>query len=345
MKQNRFKAIIFIIVIIMVLITIGFTLSKNNKEIENIENNIGKEEVLSYSNLSSWVVYWDLDVNKEVEYFGDSLENLCYFAGNFNENNKIYINQDILNYYNKTKNANYNKYITIVNDKVFEDGSSSLKDIELLEEILFNEENMYNHIEEIINLARDNGFNGIEIDYEQIKDNRKLWDSFMIFISKLYERCNEENLKLRVLLEPTIPFDDIKFAEGPTYVMMCYNLHGGFSGPGEKANESFIKELIKKMSSVPGEKNFAIATGGFDWDSEGKAKSVTEIEARSKIAEYDAKVERDKDSNYLVFKYEDENNISHEVWYADNVTISRLAKVIKDSGYDVSLWRLGGRVF
>lgn len=344
MKRNKFKIIVAIIAVLVIVITVLIIFNKNNEKIVERENNITKEESLNYTNLSAWVVYWDLDVKKEIKSLGKGLENVCYFAGNFDENNKLYINEDILNYYNETKKENYNKYITIVNDKVLEDGSSSLKDIEVLEDILFDEEKMKNHLEEVINLAKSNGFDGVEIDYEQMKNNTKLWDSFMIFISNLYERCQEENLKLRVLLEPNIPFDDIKFVEGPTYVMMCYNLHGGFSEPGEKANESFVKELIEKMESVPGEKNFAIATGGFDWDSEGGTKSITEIEARSKIVEYDAKVERDKESDALVFKYEDENKVKHEVWYSDTITISKLAKVIKDSGYDVSIWRLGGNI-
>lgn len=344
MKVSKAKIMVVIIAVLLIVITVLITLNEKDKRVEETENNVKKEDNLDYSNLSAWVVYWDLDVDKEIESLGKGLENICYFAGNFNENNKLYINEEILNYYNKTKNENYNKYITIVNDKVFEDGSSSLKDTEVLKEILSDEEKSNNHVEEVINLAKTNGFDGIEIDYEQMKDNIKLWDSFMIFISNLYERCKEENLKLRVLLEPNSPFDNIKFVEGPTYVMMCYNLHGGFSEPGEKANESFVKELIEKIENVPGEKNFALATGGFDWDSEGKTKSITEIEARNKIVEYDAKVERDKESNALVFKYEDENKVNHEVWYSDTITISKLEKVIKDSGYEVSLWRLGGNI-
>ena len=346
MNRNKNKISIIIFILLLIVVSIYFiVLNRNNKKIEDKKNNIESEESLEFGKLSAWVAYWDLDVNDEISALNKNLENLCYFAASFDEENKIYINDKILNFYNKTKNNKYNKYLTIVNDKIKKDGSSIQKDIKLLDDILSSDEKIENHVQEVINLTKSNGFDGVEIDYEQIKNNTELWDKYMTFISKLYKTCNDEKLKLRVLLEPNIPFDDINFVEGPIYVMMCYNLHGVFSKPGEKANPKFIKGLIEKMKSVPGEKNFALATGGFDWSSEGKTKSITEIEARSKIVEYDAKVERDKESNTLVFKYEDENKINHEVWYADAITLSSWISIVKESGYDITLWKLGGNAF
>jgi spore germination protein len=346
MNKNKIKNSIIILILLLIVAAIYFiVLNKDNKKVEDKKNNIEREETVDFGNLSAWVAYWDLDVNDEILALNKNLENLCYFAANFDEENNIYINDNILNFYNKTKNDNYNKYLTIVNDKVKKDGSSIQKDTKLLEEVLSSDDKIENHVKEVINLIKSNGFDGVEIDYEQIKNNAELWNKYMTFISELYNNCNEEELKLRVLLEPNIPFDDINFVEGPTYVMMCYSLHGGFSEPGEKANPKFIKDLIEKMKKVPGEKNFALATGGFDWSSEGKTKSITEIEARGKIVEYDTKVERDKESHALVFKYEDENKVNHEVWYADTITLSSWISIVKESGYDITLWRLGGNTF
>lgn len=60
---------------------------------------------------------------------------------------------------------------------------------------------------------------------------------------------------------------------------MCYNLHGNVSEPGGKATPEFIKNSIEEMSKVPENKDFAIATGGFDWQTNGKTTAVTEAEA------------------------------------------------------------------
>ncbi len=46
-----------------------------------------------------------------------------------------------------------------------------------------------------------------------------------------------------------------------------------------------------------------------------------------------------------MFKYTDEDGIEHEVWYADKNTLNSWMQVIKEKGYGISLWRLGGNVF
>lgn len=296
-------------------------------------------------NLSAWITYWDLDVQGEVKSLDKQLKEVSYFAAYFDSNNELTIPQQLVDYYNRTKDEDYTKYLTIVNDKINSDGTSSLKDKDLLKTLLTDSTLRSKHVKDIISLASQYGFNGIEIDYEQIKDDMELWNNYLLFINELYDESNGIGLKLRVILEPNVPFDVLEFIEGPTYVMMCYNLHGGFSEPGEKANPQFIKELMDKMESVPGSKNFAIATGGFNWASDGKVTSLSEVEAKDLVKEYSAKEERDNKSQCIVFKYTNEDGIEHEVWYADKNTLNSWMQVIKEKGYGISLWRLGGNVF
>lgn len=296
-------------------------------------------------NLSAWITYWDLDVQGEIKSLDKQLKEVSYFAAYFDSNNELIMPQQLVDYYNRTKDEDYTKYLTIVNDKINSDGTSSLKDKDLLKTLLTDSTLRSKHVKDIISLASQYGFNGIEIDYEQIKDDMELWNNYLLFIKELYDESNGIGLKLRVILEPNVPFDVLEFIEGPTYVMMCYNLHGGFSEPGEKANPQFIKELMDKMERVPGSKNFAIATGGFNWASDGKVTSLSEVEAKDLVKEYRAKEERDNKSQCIVFKYTDEDGIEHEVWYADKNTLNSWMQVIKEKGYGISLWRLGGNVF
>ena len=75
------------------------------------------------------------------------------------------------------------------------------------------------------------------------------------------------------------------------------------------------------MSKVPGKKDFAIATGGFNWASKGKTTSISETEAKALLKEYGTKVKRDDESQCLYFNYKDKDNIKHELWYADKTTL------------------------
>lgn len=316
-------------------VQVGETATIEDKKIfdENIDN------------LSAWITYWDLDVQGEIKSLDKQLKEVSYFAAYFDSNNELIMPQQLVDYYNRTKDEDYTKYLTIVNDKINSDGTSSLKDKDLLKTLLTDSTLRSKHVKDIISLASQYGFNGIEIDYEQIKDDMGLWNNYLLFIKDLYDECDGSGLKLRVIFEPNVPFDDLEFIEGPTYVMMCYNLHGGFSEPGEKANPQFIKELMDKMERVPGSKSFAIATGGFNWASDGKVTSLSEVEAKDLVKEYSAKEERDIKSKCIVFKYTDEDGIEHEVWYADKNTLNSWMQVIKEKGYGISLWRLGGNVF
>jgi spore germination protein len=322
-------------------------LSENNKEEnEQIVDNDNKETFdVNIDNLSAWVAYWDLDVQGELMSLDKQLKEISYFAAYFDLNNELTMPKQLINYYDKTRHEDYIKYLTIVNDKINSDGSSSLKNTDLLKSLLADSNLRSKHVKEIIDLTSQYGFNGIEIDYEQIKGDMELWNNYLLFIKELYNECDKIGLKLRVILEPNTPFDNLEFVEGPTYVMMCYNLHGGFSKPGEKANPKFIKELMDKMKSVPGDKKFAIATGGFNWASDGKVTSLSEVEAQGLVKEYVVKEERDTESQGLVFKYTDRNSIEHEVWYADKNTLNSWMKVIEEEGYGISIWRLGGNVF
>lgn len=105
------------------------------------------------------------------------------------------------------------------------------------------------HIEEIIDMVLDNGYKGIEIDYEGMKENLELWSLFVDFLENLQIEADKENLKLRVLLEPNFPLDSIILPEGPEYTIMCYNLHGTGTKPGPKADKNFILNMVEKWKN------------------------------------------------------------------------------------------------
>ncbi|MBX4259546.1 glycosyl hydrolase [Clostridium estertheticum] len=341
-KNLGCTGLIILSILLISAICIKVTSTKSNNVVSVKATKVVEEKS---KNLSAWVAYWDLSSDKEIRTLDKQLKNICYFAGSFNSNNKLVMPDKLTNYYEETKGYDYIKYITIVNDKTNSDGSSLLKDTNLLKSLLSNSELRSSHIQEIIDLAVKYQFDGIEIDYEQIKNDIKLWDNYILFINELYQKSEIKGLKLRVVLQPDIPFDKLNFDRGPTYVFMCYNLHGGFSKPGEKSNPKFIRQLIEKTSKIPGNKDFAIATGGFNWASNDKTTPVSEIEADRILKKYGGKIERDKDSLCLFFNYKDENNIKHEVWYADKITLTSWKKVIIENGYNISIWRLGGNLF
>lgn len=316
----------------------------SNKSKTNAESAAGGKE------FSVWLTYWDLkNYEQEIDAVKDNITNICYFAAYFDAEKKLFIPQEITDTYkgikSKYPDKKYNSYLTFVNDLLKPDGTSSLKDTELLYSLFSSTEAMNSHINEIINLTINGGYNGIEIDYEGMKGDKNLWNLYQTFVEQLYKTASVKKIPVRIVLEPSVPEKELKFIKGPEYVMMCYNLYGAGTKPGPKANEKFLKQMVKKMKAFPGKVNFALSAGGYDFAQSGTAKQVTELEAETLKKEYNAVTTRDKDSNCLVFTYVDLQGLSHEVWYADKETLNFWYSVISKYGdYGFSLWRIGGNV-
>ena len=297
--------------------------------------------------LSTWITYWDFEAgNKELKKINNRVIKVSHFAAYFNEQDRLLL-PEVLKAEAQTtlkQKTKFENYLTIVNDKEEKDGKVLLKDINLLKRLFADDVVMERHIAEIIALSKKLGYQGIEIDYEQLWKDPDLAEPFTRFINKLFVEALKNDLKLRVVLEPSARFSFVNFSKGPEYVIMFYNLYGTHSGPGAKADKDFIDKTLKRMEKLPGEKTIAFANGGCIW-SDNKKSFITEIEAVQLAKENSASVERDFESQALFFTYLDKNKRNCTVWYADAETIKYWMSVARKQGYtDFSIWRLGGNV-
>lgn len=348
--RKNMTTILFILGILPLLAGCGIRMEPAETEQSMPQETVSSEEQTEEGEEVSytvWNAYWNLEgAEAQIEEMAEEIQNVSYFAAYFDKDDKVFIPEETIAFYEQTGEAyrerGWDCYLTIVNDQILEDGSSSLKSTELLYRLLSKKEDYQSHAEEIIALTKQYGYDGLEIDYENIRKDETLWGYFMPFVDYLYKRCEEENLTLRIIIETNIEPEKIDWTEGPTYVVMCYNLYGSHSEPGPKADRNFLEEIMKKMSYVPGQVDYALANGGFDWSEEGKVTSITTTRAEQLLAEYGAAVQRDKDSQANYFTYQDENGIGHEVWYADEETMQAwTAWVAAGGNHQISIWRLG----
>lgn len=296
--------------------------------------------------LTAWATYWEADsALEELERLDDNVGAIVFFAAYFDEDGALFI-PDGLERLLEGADALYpgggpERYLSVVNDQLLEDGGSSLKDAGLIKRLFATPESRERHAREILSFVREYGFGGIELDYEALRDDQDLWRDYLLFIELMSGYARTEGLSLRVLLEPSFPYDSILFPPGPEYVMMCYNLYGTHSGPGPKADGEFLRKLVQRMLDVPGEKSFALAGGGFDWSEDG-VLSLTYERAGQLARQHGIEPLRDENSAAMHFTYR-EDGVDHEVWYADERTLTEWAEVIREMGeYGVNLWRLGG---
>lgn len=298
--------------------------------------------------LSAWLAYWDLDAGeKDLKRINRNFAKLSYFGAYFDKNDNLFIPAELIDKKRQLKKAagKYETYLTFVNDKENPDGSVVVKDVEVLRRIFANDISLEKHVDAIIALTMQGGYDGIEIDYEKIWKDRKIGLSFLNFTEKLYAKAMQNHLKVRIVLEPMAPFDFADFCKGPEYVVMFYNLYGLHSGPGPKANKEFIQKTLTRMENLPSEKSAAFSTGGCVWDSNGKKSFLTEAEAKTLAVTNEAEPKRDEESQCIVFEYKDSKGVTYQVWYADVKTLNYWISIAQEQGQNnISLWRLGGNV-
>ena len=292
---------------------------------------------------SAWLAYWDVEAGKkDLHEYESALQKLVYFAAYFNNQDRLFIPQELIAARDGLQQKRYDKYLSFVNDVQLSDGASALKDLEVLRRVLRDDKARARHADEIIDLAVKGHFQGVEIDYERVWKDEEIATFFVKFIEVLQAKAVQNKLKVRVVLEPSAPFGTAKFAPGPEYVVMMYNLYGVHSGPGPKADSEFIRKILKKMERLPGSKSMAIATGGCLWNEQGERRFVSQEEAEALARINGTSPSRDAGSGCLVFSFGIPGTRT-EVWYADVETLNQWQQTAKECGYNnISIWRLGG---
>lgn len=305
--------------------------------------------------LSAWFVEWDVNKGwEEVKAIGDSLYAIVAFASYFDANDNMFLNRRFQEWLdNEGLKSKYKNqlYLSVVNDMVYEDKPNVLKDPDLVSRLMATPESRALHRRALVELVRKGGYAGLEIDYERVK--KKDWPQFVEFCGELYQDLAQHRLGLRVVLEPKKDYLSRPLPPGPDYVIMAYNLHGGHSGPGPKANPSFISRIASycRSGKIEPRPRLALATGGFSWNSDGTVTSVTEEQAREMAVQSSAVLRRHPYSRYLAFTFVDtvadedgnEQDITREVWFADADTFAHLVDAGRKAGFTrFDIWRLGG---
>jgi len=211
----------------------------------------------------------------------------------------------------------------------------------LVKRLVSSPQSQLRFIEQVISIAKQYHLSGIEIDFENLTDI----DAALLtqFYTLLYTQLSQEQLQLRIVIEPKMKFESISLPVGPQYVVMAYNLHGFHSAPGPKANIPFIGKLTARMEGLPQNSTVAIATGGFMWSENGAIAAISEqqaVELQKKAS--DNTIVRDEPSQAISFIYEDLKGEKHTIWYADHITLKHWIKAIQQRGFsNIAIWRLG----
>lgn len=285
---------------------------------------------------TAWAVYWDNNAR--------ALDNcnLVLFSCYFNEDGSIYVPPALEKRSPSPVSAGHQIYLSFTNDVQHADGSATQKSPELLQWLFESEQRMRSTLEDMVKLSLQWSCQGIELDFEKLGKDMQLWEGMVQFIQLARQLTQDQGMLLRVVLPCNAPVEELTLPEDISYSVMCYNLYGPHSGPGAKADKDFLTQVAQRFSGIPNI-HFALANGGFVWDSSGKTvQSVTAAEAHARAQKFHASVRRDKSSGACYYTYRSQGE-RFTVWYGDTNTLAYWQEVLGAAlGREaiVDLWRL-----
>ncbi len=266
----------------------------------------------------------------------------------FGEFTKEYV-EDVIN----KGHQNNVRVLAVVHNLLYDGGTKVAKD--LVSEMLSTNVNRQRFIQNIIELIEGYGFDGVNIDIEDVyqKDSEKL--------SSFYKELGEElekrgyyfsaSIPSRVSDKPFNPFSDPfnYSAIGDAveeFVVMLYNEHGWpGSGPGPVVSIGWMERVLNyTITKMPKEKIVAaVSVFGFDFNlTTGKNTYVTYEMAMDLAKKYNKEVIFDEETKTPMFSYVDEKGDKHEVWFENKYSILAKIELAHNMGIKgVALWRLG----
>ena len=211
--------------------------------------------------------------------------------------------------------------------------------------IITSTKNTNEFISSIIQTLVKYKFDGVNIDFENLTE---VSDEHLINFQKiLYDSLHSKGY---VITQDIATYNsDYNLEELSKYndyfILMAYDQHYASSDAGPVSPAKWVDDALSNtLMKLPPEKIIlGLATYGYDWKQGYEGTDITYQEAIVTAKESDGKIIFDNDNYNLTYKYFDEDDIAHEVWFTDAATTFNLMRSSSDNHIaGVALWRLGG---
>ncbi len=305
------------------------------------------------------IPYWNQE--KAVESFKNHASQINYislFWYHLDENSKIVkygaVNEDqsIINF----AHAHNTKALAVITNLPDIEGSSWSSN--RVRTIITNKTAREEHIQEILSLLIDKGFDGVNIDYEEVDEDLK--GDFSVFIQELSDTLHKKGKIVGVALHPKSGPDLPKENNGSRaqnwqslansadqLYIMAYGEHWNESKAGPIASIPWDKNIINyaKDLEIPLKKVFlGMELDGMKWnkDKEVAGEGVSFSDIQKLLGTHNIVSSWDGTALSPYFRYED-NGDTYEVWYENGVSIKEKVGLAEKSGLGgVTFWYLGG---
>ncbi|KKS97994.1 MAG: chitinase [Candidatus Gottesmanbacteria bacterium GW2011_GWA2_43_14] len=226
-------------------------------------------------------------------------------------------------------------------------------DVGRADEILDDKDTQKEHFSDVLETAAEKGYDGVTIDYENLKNNQE--EEFTEYIRTL----SKEIKNTGKILSISIPVETegrvthgINLTEigkiADRLHLNIYEEYGQDTGPGPIASFEWVNAVIKNAlkQGVPAEKIIlGTAHSGHDWIIEPEEefyKDMRTAETLTILAGTGVELRWDEAKRANFFEYTDEGQ-KHQVWLEDASSFK--AKIDLAKAYELGgifIWYLGG---
>jgi spore germination protein len=219
--------------------------------------------------------------------------------------------------------------------------------------ILASPESRRRHVAALVDLALDKGYDGIDIDWEEIPPGDR--DHFSAFVEELSSALHKEHRLLSIAVFPKTsepgqwdlqkPYDYRRLgAVVDEFKIMTYSFSGPWGEPGPQMPLTWAGAVLTFAAGlVPPDKTYlGLPFYGFDWHGDD-VTAVHSDDVKALAARYHPKVTRDAASNEAVLTFTDESGLEHVVYFQDRVAIAAKIEMLRDAHPDlagVAAWEL-----
>lgn len=192
---------------------------------------------------------------------------------------------------------------------------------------------------EIVRMAKNNHFAGVNIDFEGLPaSSRGDLVAFMNTLAPLAHRYHLQVSQDVIVGSPT--YNHRALARNADFLVpMMYDEHWKSSGAGPIASHGWYTKTLKKFFAQVPPRKVVIALGAYayDWGRGARADSMTHGEAVWKARATKQTIKLDKRSLNPTFAYS-----GHRVWMLDPVvTFNQVKTASRYQPRGYALWRLG----
>lgn len=229
---------------------------------------------------------------------------------------------------------------------------SNAFDAERVSAIINSDELTKKHINDIVELTKQNNYDGIEVDYEELYAESR--DAYSDFIRELADSLHTENKVLIVTVHPktsdegtwngTQSQDWRALSKSADYVrVMAYDYHWSTSKPGPIAPMIWVREVADYAKrTIPLNKRIlAVGLYGYDWVvGTEQAENLSLMQIQNMI--FDMGLEPQYSKAYASPKIEYEiDGVEHIIWYENEVSFTQKFDLAKNYFAGICIWSLG----